>query len=160
MENDELFDCNSENINGISVGGVVETHIQPDAKVIVGKIAFEPMLGGVRISARDNSNRTLWGFVASKKMIGQHHCPVGIHVTLKELIREELKNHNLSYTNDNQIESAIQEIKTLNSKLEKSLQSLDIKKPSEATFKKAKAIYKAVHDANILIDIETDNLNK
>lgn len=156
MNNNDLF----ENPKGNFVGGVVEKSISPEALVIDGKITFEPLLGGVRVTARDVSNQTLWGFVASKRMIEQHHCPVGIHVTFKELINKELKKHKHAHNkSSSQKEPAIQEIKDLQTKLNKYLDKLQVQNPTEATYKRAQAIYKAVHDANILIDLDMDNFS-
>lgn len=149
MNNEDFF----EDLGGNTVGGVVEKSMKPNAKVIDGKIAFEPLYGGIRVTARDASNKTLWGFVASSRMIQQYHCPVGIHTTLKELVGAELKAQDLSFNDDTkQVELAKKAIQEMQKKLDDCMKTITPENISKATIKNAQVIYKAIHDANVLIE--------
>jgi hypothetical protein len=53
---------------------IAERDISPNRR-IPGEVVFEPVMNGVRVTARDSEHRVLWGFIGSKDMISQIHCP-------------------------------------------------------------------------------------
>jgi len=44
---------------------IEKKNISPNRR-ISGEVAFEPVLNGVRVTARDSQHRVLWGFIGSK----------------------------------------------------------------------------------------------
>lgn len=60
---------------------------------ISGTIAFEPVLTGIRVTARDQDDELLWGFVACKDTIDQTHRPVGIYDRLRSEMSRSLSAH-------------------------------------------------------------------
>lgn len=68
------------------------------ARRIKGEVIFEPMGNGVRVTARDESLKVLWGYVGSKETDKQIHCLVATYDTLQDMIAEELEKRGLLST--------------------------------------------------------------
>ena len=93
-------------------------------------------------------------------MIEEHHCPVGIHTTLKDMIRAELENHKLPFKNEEEVvDLAKQELKIMQANLDKCKKNINVLKVSNATIKRATVIYKSLHDANILLESDMEQMN-
>lgn len=138
-----------------SVGGIIETHIPKNAVVFDAKITLEPVLGGVRVTARNGQNQTLWGFSASKKDLESSYCNVGIHPPLKDLISQELMNNNEDFSyNIADLEKTIKEAEALQNEVKKTLKALKILKPTEITFNKANILYKTVEKAKVALILD------
>jgi hypothetical protein len=139
----------------------VDTSLMENSKIIPGEIVFEPLMGGLRVTARDQNHTVLWGFVASKSMIERHPCPVAIHTTLKKIITKELAKHNLETSKEiNYVEEALRNINKLQKKLNDLKKLLKVKKVTDATNNKGYVYYKATTDAISLIEADINNYNQ
>lgn len=140
-----------------TVGSIAGKDISPN-RCIPGEIVFEPMLNGVRVTARDSKHRVLWGFIGSKEMISQHHCPVAVYETLQELLGEELNKRGLP-TRDAvaPMQAAIQALNTLQNTLDNLKASIDVKKVSDATLERARTIARISSDADRMISLESSS---
>jgi hypothetical protein len=125
------------------------------AKIISGEIALEPLKGGIRVTARDSEHQTLWGFIASAKTLEQMYSSVGVYITLQKLIAQEL---GLRPENDKIDKSIIptvqQEITSLKKILDKLSSSLEVKMPTDATFRRGKTISEVINNVIQLIETE------
>jgi hypothetical protein len=129
--------------------------IRPNVRV-AGEVVFEPLSTGVRVTARDEKHRVMWGFVASQENLGKIHCLVAVYETLYELIARELKKHGLPSKDEeaNPIESAKKAITDLRNVLDQLEKSIAVKKVSEATEERARTIRRLLSDANRMIQLE------
>lgn len=75
-----------------------KTEDNATARRIKGEVIFEPMGNGVRVTARDESHKVLWGYVGSKETVKQIHCLVATYDTLQDMIAEELEKRGLLST--------------------------------------------------------------
>jgi hypothetical protein len=141
----------------ITGGTIAGRDISPN-RCIPGEIVFEPLLNGVRITARDSKHRVLWGFIGSKGMISQIHCPVAVYETLQELLGEELNKLGLP-TRDTvaPMQGAIQALNTLQTTLDNLKASIDVKKVSDATLERARTIARVASDADKMLSLETSS---
>ena len=131
--------------------------IRPNRR-IPGEVVFEPVLNGIRITARDAQHRVLWGFIGSKDMISQIHCPVAVYETLQELLGEELDKHGLSKRETTDpIQAAQRAIDALQETVDNLKASINVKKISEATKDRAHAIARIASDADRMICLETSS---
>ena len=136
-------------------GDLVGKDIRPNT-LIQGEVIFEPVLNGVRVTARDKSHKLLWGVIASKGMLTQIHCPVALYDTLQSLIASELKKQSLPYLEDSDpVVSAKAAVEVLQKTLNALNDSISVKKVSEATRERARTIRRIVNDANSLIQLES-----
>ena len=62
--------------------------VKPPNRLIPMMLGIEPVLTGVRVTARDEQGRVLWGYVASSDNRYQTVC---IYDLLQEIIQRELK---------------------------------------------------------------------
>jgi hypothetical protein len=123
---------------------------------IAGEVVFEPVMGGVRVTARDEQQRVLWGFIGSKGMLDQILCRVAVYGTLQALLTEELREYRLPAPEDGDpIQAAKQALSVLGDTIGKLSKSITVKKVSEATLERAAAIARIVSDANRMIALET-----
>ena len=149
-----LFDKTFDQQVALAGADVESADISPNRR-IAAEVVFEPLQGGVRVTARDESHRMLWGFVGSKEMLGTIHCPVAIYDTLRSLLGEELVRNGLpapAAAEDMQAaRDAIENLRETISRLE---ETLDVKKESSATHTRAKEIARALADARSQIHLE------
>ena len=137
---------------------VVKADIAPNRRV-PGETVFEPMGNGVRVTARDESHRNLWGFVASKAMLEQAHCLVGVYDPLSRLIKEELQRHHLSAPADaDPIATARRNIDQLEQALRWLRGSLDVKEQKAATVARARSVAMITGEALRQINLDSEGL--
>jgi len=136
---------------------IADRDISPNRR-IPGEVVFEPVLNGVRVSARDSQHRMLWGFIGSKDMISQIHCPVAVYETLQELLGEELDRHGLPKreTGNPMLEAQLA-VDALQETLDNLKASIKVKKVSDATLERAKAITRIAGDADRMISLEASS---
>jgi hypothetical protein len=136
---------------------VVDQDISPNRRIAT-EVVFEPLVAGVRVTARDAKHRVLWGFIGSQGMLGQTHCPVAVYEELQFLLSEELKKQGLpTTTNDiGQIENAKLALAALETTVMALKKSIDVKKVTPATTLRAKRIAQVAADANRQIELETN----
>ena len=154
----ELFDKTFDQQVELTAGKLEGRDISPNRK-IPGEIVIEPMGPGVRVTARDAEHRVLWGFVGSKETIRQIHCLVATYETLQTMVAEELEKRDLfSPESQNPIEDVQRAFETLEETLQWLRNGLDVKKVSDATVERARAIARIVSDANRQISLEANTL--
>ncbi len=136
---------------------IADRDISPNRR-IPGEIVFEPVLNGVRVTARDKDHRVLWGFIGSEGMLRHTHYPVGVYETLRTLLSEELKKHNLPTSEEvDPLQAAKQAMSALRDTIDKLRDAITVKKVSKATMERAKAIVSIANDANRMICLETSS---
>lgn len=120
--------------------------------LIPAKLGLEPMGSGVRVTARDEQGQTLWGVVASLPMLSSGECPVAIYDRLMELLKEKGiggQSEELSHEESvNRAQTTLEELRTTIASLQN---GLDVKKPSEATARRADQLYRAARDAALML---------
>ncbi|MBZ5589979.1 MAG: hypothetical protein LAO05_15595 [Acidobacteriia bacterium] len=137
---------------------IVNVDIAPNRRV-PGELVFEPMGNGVRVSARDESHRTLWGFVASKPMLEQVHCLVAVYDPLFRLIIEELEKRSLpTPAHGDATEEAKRTIAQLEQRLEWFKKSLQVKQSSAASKERARSIARIMSEALRQISLDSEPL--
>jgi hypothetical protein len=136
-------------------GNLAGKDIRPNT-LIQGEVVFEPVLNGVRVTARDKDHKLLWGVIASKGMLTQIHCPVALYDTLQSLIAGELRKQDLPSVEDSDpVASAKAAVEVLQKTLNDLNKDITVKKVSEATLERARTIKRIVNDANRLIQLES-----
>lgn len=129
-------------------------NISPNLR-IPGEVVFEPVLNGVRVTARDERHRMLWGFIASRDMIRQIHCPVAVYERLQRLLSDELRKHNLPADSEGDaMANAEQALSALRETVDSLRASMTVKKVSPATLERARAIARIASDVNRQIRLE------
>lgn len=155
----------------IAKDSINNVDISPNRREI-GEVVFEPVLRGVRVTARDVNHRVLWGFIGSKEMITQIHCPVAVYETLQSLIDEELKKNNVLPRDPvDPIKAAQQALDNLQDTikvLRNSITTNEVKEAEkrgsstedvgDATKKRASTIARLVNDADRMIWLEASSL--
>ena len=136
---------------------IVDKDISPNRR-IPGEVVFEPVLNGVRVTARDSEHRVLWGFVGSMDMINQIHCPVAVYETLQELLGEELDKHGTPKQEaGDSMQAAQRAVDALQETLDNLKASITVKKVSDATLERAKVIARIASDADRMICLEASS---
>jgi len=132
--------------------------ISPNRR-ISGEIVFEPLGKGVRVTARDNQHRVLWGYVGAKETVKEIHCLVAVYDALQNFLKEELEK-NAQFQKS--VEDPIHEATTAIDQIEKTIkwirESLDVKQVSDATNERAQMIAQILTDANRQITLEASLL--
>lgn len=143
----------------IAGDAIADEDISPNRR-ITGEIVFEPMGNGVRVTARDDQHRVLWGYIGSKETVSNIHCLVATYDTLQGLIAEELDKRGL-FTLD-EPEDPVGQTQAALDRLEATIKwlraSLDVKKVSDATLERAKAIARIATDADRQISLDANSL--
>lgn len=144
---------------GIAGDEVTTADISPNRR-IPGEIVFEPMGSGVRVTARDEQHRVLWGYVGSKETVKQIHCLVATYDTLQGLVGEELEKRGLTVADDQQdpMAGAERALRRLEATAKWLRKSLDVKRVGEATVKRAKSIARIASDADRQITLDASSL--
>ena len=133
---------------------ITKVDIAPNRRV-AGEMVFEPMGNGVRVTARDESHRLLWGFVGSKGMLEQHPCPVAMYDTLRGLISEELEKRGLPAPQQGDpLAEATRAVARLEATVKWLKDSIQAKKVSKATEERARSIARIALDADRQINLD------
>lgn len=142
-----------------AVGDAIDAvDISPNRR-IPGEVVLEPVLNGVRVTARDAEHRVLWGFIGSKAMLTQHHCPVAVYETLQELLGEELAKQGLpTPDHGDPMPEAQRALAALQETLDGLKSSITVKKASPATLARARAIIRIANDAEKMISLEASSV--
>ena len=149
-----LFDKTFDQQVAIAGPDVESADISPNRRVSA-EVVFEPLQGGVRVTARDENHRMLWGFVGSKEMLGTIHCPIAIYDTLRSLLGEELVRNGLPAPAAAEDTLAARDaIRNLRETIRRLEETLDVKKESPATHARAKAIARTLSDVRSQIHLE------
>jgi len=158
-ENLSLFGKNFDQQVAIAGDEITKADISPNRR-IPGEIIFEPMGPGVRVTARDDQHRVLWGYVGSKETTNQIHCLVATYETLQDLIGEELEKlgSSLPEEKDDPIARANSALTRLESTVEWLRKSMDVKKVSGATLERARTIARIASDVDRQITLDAANL--
>ena len=138
--------------------GAEESGPPRPSRRIPGEIVFEPVPSGVRVTARDDRNKVLWGFIGSREMLGQVHCPVAVYDTLQELLAEELGEGGAPRRDAGAMEAAQRALAALEQTLAGLKASIEVKKISGATLERAGVIARIASDANRMISLEASSL--
>jgi len=139
-------------------GKLSDKDIRPNVQ-IQSELVLEPVSNGIRVTARDENHRMLWGFIASQGMLAQSHCPVAIYDTLQELLSAELRKHVLPTQDDQEpISSAKIALDELAKTIQNLRESITVKKESEATRQRAQNIKRLANDAIRSIKLESDSV--
>jgi hypothetical protein len=124
-----------------------------------GEVVFEPMASGVRVTAREESHKVLWGYVASKETVKQIHCLVAIYDTLQDMIAEELGKRGLLIPETTDpLDAAKAAIASLVETIQWLKAGLEVKKTSDATLERARAIATMARDTNRQLRLEGGRL--
>ena len=154
----DLFEKTFDQQLEVTKGRIEGRNISPNRR-IPGEIVFEPMGSGVRVTARDNEHRVLWGYVGSKETLRQTHCLVATYETLQGLIGEELEKRDLfKPESEDPMLVAQRSFAEIERTLKWLREGLDVKKISPATMERARTISRIVSDANRQISLEADTL--
>ena len=139
-------------------GKIEDIDISPNRR-IKGEVIFEPTSTGVRVTARDEEHRLLWGYVASKDTLRQIHNLVATYETLQQLVAEELESKGKGKSDSaDPIDDAKQALDALESTVQGLRGSLTVKKVTDATRERARQISRIISDANRLIALESGTL--
>lgn len=142
-----------------ATGGQIEGRDIAPNRCIPGEIVFEPMGSGVRVTARDAEHRVLWGYVGSKETVRQIHCLVATYDTLQNLVAEELKKRGLfASESSDPMESANCAFDSIETTIKWLRDGLKVKKVSDATSERARAIARIISDANRQMSLEASTL--
>jgi hypothetical protein len=126
---------------------------------IKGEVVFEPMGNGIRVTARDDSHKVLWGYVGSKETVKQIHCLVATYDTLQDIIAEDLEKRGLLVPETvDPLEAARGAIAALEETVQWLKAGLEVKKTSDATLERARAIGRMASDANRQLRLEGGTL--
>lgn len=127
--------------------------------LVRGELVFEPVSSGVRVTARDEQHRMLWGFIASQGMLAQMHCPVAVYDTLRDLLSVELKKRGLTVQEEQEaVPSALAALDGLAKTIQELRDSITVKKESSATRQRALCIKRLANDAVRSISLEAGSL--
>ena len=89
-----LFDKTYDQQVEIAGENIRTANIRPNRR-IPAEVVLEPVLSGIRVTARDEHHHMLWGFVGSTGMMTQIHTPVAVYDTLRAIVSEELAKQRL-----------------------------------------------------------------
>jgi hypothetical protein len=159
VEQKDLFGKTYDQQLAVAGDAIEDVDISPNRRV-PGEVVFEPMGNGIRVTARDDQHRVLWGYVGSKETVSQIHCLVATYDTLQTLISEELEKRGLCTPDEH--EDPVGQAQASLDKLETTVRwlraSLDVKKVSDATLERAKAISRIASDADRQISLDATSL--
>jgi len=143
----------------IATGGDIDgKDITPNRR-IAAEIVFEPMMTGIRVTARDREHRLLWGFVADAESVNQVHCLVAVYETLQTLVGEELRRGGFpAPALTDPVKDAQQALGELERTVSWLRRSLDVKKVTPPTLERARAIARIASDANQQVTLEATAL--
>ncbi len=129
--------------------------------LIPGEIVFEPLGPGIRVTARDEQHRVLWGYVGAKETVKQVHCLVATYTTLQDQLASELVRHGLATTSsvDDPMAAAQDALNKLQQSMNKLKDMMAVKKVSEATIGRALIIAQIASDAARQIELDAGLLN-
>ena len=154
----DLFDKTFDQQLQIAGNDIATRDISPNRRV-PGEIVFEPMGAGVRVTARDEQHRVLWGYVGAKETVRQIHCLVAIYDSLQGLLAEETRRRGLFRAESkNPMATALGALDRLDATVKWLRNSLTVKTVTDATLERARTIAQIVSDANRQITLEVGAL--
>ena len=157
-QNQDLFGKTFDQQLVATEGQITDCDISPNRR-IPGEIVFEPVLSGIRVTARDAQHRVLWGYVASRETVGQIHCLVAMYESLQNLIGEELqKRGRYSGEGKDPMTAAQYALDNLEKTIKSLRESLNVKKISDATLERARTVARIVSDSDRQIALEINML--
>lgn len=137
----------------LATGGRIQGKDLTPNKIVPGSVVLEPLPTGIRVTARDDAHHVLWGFVASRDMLKETHCPVAVYERLREILNEQFEVLGQPTLDQPDPVKAAEERLDLIGKQCESLRSLlKVKKASEATRNRAVTIASASMDALRILD--------
>jgi hypothetical protein len=157
-QNQDLYGKSFDQRLQIVGSDVMSRDISPN-RLITGEIVFEPLGSGVRVTARDEQHRVLWGYVGAKETVKQVHCLVAIYDTLQEMLGEELNKRGLYHPkNEDPIAAAMSAFDRLETTVRELRESLEVKKVTDATLKRARTFTKIISDADRQVTLDANVL--
>lgn len=161
-QNNELFGKTFDQQVNIAGNEIDKRDISPN-RCIKGEIVFEPVFNGVRVTARDEHHKLLWGFIGSRETLNNVHNTMAAYTRLQEYLGEELKKSNLgASSNPDPMSAADTALSKLENAVKELRHTLQVKKISDATLKRANMVTQIANDAtsNIAMDVSFFNVNK
>jgi len=156
-EQQDLFDTFDQAVRQ-QPGTLKDEDLLPNLR-IQGEVVLEPVMKGIRVTARDADHALLWGFIGSREILGQPHCPVAIYDTLLRLLEEELdKQAPPESPPEDRVGIAQDAVISLIKSAKRLQNSLAVKKVSPATQERAEVIARVASDALRMIELETSSL--
>jgi hypothetical protein len=132
--------------------------ISPNTRVPC-EVVLEPVATGIRVTARDDQHRTLWGYVGAEDKLKQTHCLVAVYDTLQNLLAVQLEKGGYCKRQETDpISEALIALDRLDKTVKWIRDSLDVKKVSDATAERAKTIAQIISDADQQITLEAATL--
>ncbi len=129
------------------------------ARPVKGEVVFEPSGPAVRVTARDEQHRVLWGYMGSVETVPQIHCLVAVYETLQDMLAEELAKRGLFNPLDGDpVALALAALDEIGQTTKRLRDSLTVIKESDATRQRAMAVARIVADANRQILLEAGSL--
>ncbi len=121
--------------------------------VISARIVFEPMpaQGNVRVTARTDDFRLLWGVTASPSMLARHPAEVAFYEALIEKTKQLLPPA-VEAAQIDSITLGLQFLQQIRSRLDEIEKSLSPKKVTDKTMKRAAAFLFSLRDAVRLLN--------
>lgn len=162
MSNYDLFGKTFDQQLQKTSGDIEGEDISPNRQ-LKSEIIFEPTgTEGVRITARDENHKVLWGYVASKETLDQDHCLVAQYTILQELIDDEVqKSRRITKrqkAHPDPVPLAKQALDEIDNTIQSLRDSLDVKKVTNATKQRAIEIARIAKDAQKQIWLEASSL--
>jgi len=138
-----------------ATGGQSEgVDIAPNRR-IAAEVVFEPVLNGVRVTARDANHRLLWGFIGSQGMLEHNYCPVAVYETLQEHLSVALVRHNLPAPEPGDpLVDAGEALAALEATVRSLRDAIKIKKVTKPAVDRARVIARLARDADRAIRLE------
>ena len=123
-----------------------------DNTLVPCRIGLEPLGGGIRVTARDEHGGKIWGFVASAPSLASGECLVAVYDGLRQLLeRHGLGNPPSSLTPSETVANATRILDEIASTVEALKRSIDVRRASDATGRRAEAILASARDASRLL---------
>ncbi len=161
MEEDrDLFGKTFDQQLKIAGSEIVMRGIAPNRR-IPGEIVFEPLYpSGVRVTARDEEHRVLWGYVGAKGTVKQIHCLVAdLRHTASNSLAVELQKLGMYCPEaKDPVAAATAALDAIEDTVKWLRNSLEVQDVSEATLERARSITQIVSDANRQITLEANSL--
>jgi len=114
-------------------------------------VAIERLPKGLRVSARDYSNRPWWGFVASRGILEQPHAAIAVYSALREALDPHLDTATRDETSVLSVVTAanrvLDDLERLVRAMRHSIACKANAKPSQTTIAQAAGIYRGATDA-------------
>jgi hypothetical protein len=158
MVNSGLFGKTFDQQCGLAGKRVTSCDIAPNRR-IAAEIILEPLGTNVRVTARDEEHRVLWGYIAGKETVRQVHCLVAVYESLQDILAVELAKlgDGCAETPDAMVR-ADKALKSMEQTIQWLRKSLRVRKVTDATLERARMVARIVMDANRQISLEGASL--